>query len=80
MVWLKQQHKKEQTKNIAISTKIDMACQLYVRHAKAIIDPDPVKNATMYDHVQKAVAAGEFDHKRALLELREMIDNKLKEL
>lgn len=56
------------------------ACQLYVRHAKAIIDPNPVKNATIYDHVQKAVAAGEFDHKRALLELREMIDNKLKEL
>lgn len=56
------------------------ACQLYVQHAKAIIDPDPVKNATIYDHVQKAVAAGEFDHKRALLELREMIDNKLKEL
>ncbi len=71
---------KRATKKYRDQHKDRYACQLYVRHAKAIIDPDPVKNATMYDHVQKAVAAGEFDHKKALLELREMIDNKLKEL
>ncbi|MEO5286049.1 MAG: hypothetical protein ACI31L_08555 [Limosilactobacillus sp.] len=71
---------KKATKKYRDQHKDRYVCQLYVRHAKAIIDPDPVKNATMYDHVQKAVAAGEFDHKKALLELREMIDNKLKEL
>lgn len=71
---------KRATKKYRDQHKDRYACQLYVRHAKVIIDPDPVKNATMYDHVQKAVAAGEFDHKKALLELREMIDNKLKEL
>lgn len=71
---------KRATKKYRDQHKDRYVCQLYVRHARAIIDPDPVKNATMYDHLQKAVAAGEFDHKKTLLELREMIDNKLKEL
>ncbi|MFJ6971114.1 MAG: hypothetical protein ACIRZ4_03410 [Limosilactobacillus mucosae] len=71
---------KRATKKYRDQHKDKCACQLYVRHAKAIIDPDPDKNAAMYNHLQKAVAAGGFDHKKALLELREMIDNKLKEL
>lgn len=71
---------KRATKKYRDQHKDRYVCQLYVRHARAIIDPDPVKNATMYDHLQKAVAAGEFDYKKTLLELREMIDNKLKEL
>ena len=71
---------KRATKKYRDQHKDKCACQLYLRHAKAIIDPDPHKNAAMYDHLQKAVAAGEFDHKKALLELQEIIDNKIKEL
>lgn len=38
---------KRATKKYRDQHKDRYACQLYVRHAKAIIDPDPVKNATI---------------------------------